>query len=444
MCPSYRVTREEMHSTRGRARLLFEMLRGHPLTGGWRDPHVKESLDLCLACKGCKGDCPVNVDMATYKAEFLSQYYRGRLRPRQAYSMGLIYWWARLAALVPGLANLLTQTPGIRDLVKWIGGIAQERRMPPFAAQTFKDWYRRRPRRNTDQPKVILWADTFNNHFFPETAQAAVEVLEAAGQQVIVSQEALCCGRPLYDFGMLTLAKSLLRQILDALRPEIAAGTPVVGLEPSCIAVFRDELINLFPHDEDAKRLAQQTFTLAEFLEKKVPGYRPPALYRKAIIHGHCHQKAIMKLESERSLYSKVGLDCEVLDSGCCGMAGSFGFQAEHYQISQQVGSLVLLPAVTRAPADTLLVADGFSCREQIAQSTSRHALHTAEVLNMALNEGPLGPEHGCPEARIVLRRQCAVAEVLQRTWAGVLIVTGAMFVTTFILRRRQHARLSV
>jgi len=173
-------------------------------------------------------------------------------------------------SLVPGLANLLTQTPGIRDLVKWIGGIAQERRMPPFAAQTFKDWYRRRPRRNTDQPKVILWADTFNNHFFPETAQAAVEVLEAAGQQVIVSQEALCCGRPLYDFGMLTLAKSLLRQILDALRPEIAAGTPVVGLEPSCIAVFRDELINLFPYDEDAKRLAQQTFTLAEFLEKKV------------------------------------------------------------------------------------------------------------------------------------------------------------------------------
>jgi len=445
MCPSYRVTREEMHSTRGRARLLFEMLRGHPLTGGWRDPHVKESLDLCLACKGCKGDCPVNVDMATYKAEFLSQYYRGRLRPRQAYSMGLIYWWARLAALVPGLANLLTQTPGIRDLVKWIGGIAQERRMPPFAAQTFKDWYRRRPRRNTDQPKVILWADTFNNHFFPETAQAAVEVLEAAGQQVIVSQKALCCGRPLYDFGMLTLARSLLRQILDALRPEIAAGTPVVGLEPSCIAVFRDELINLFPHDEDAKRLAQQTFTLAEFLEKKVPGYRPPALYRKAIIHGHCHQKAIMKLESERSLYSKVGLDCEVLDSGCCGMAGSFGFQAEHYQISQQVGSLVLLPAVTRAPADTLLVADGFSCREQIAQSTSRHALHTAEVLNMALSEGPLGSEHGCPEARILLRRERAVAEVLQRTWAGVLIVAGAMLFTTFLLRRRrQHARLSV
>lgn len=437
MCPSYRVTREEMHSTRGRARLLFEMLRGHPLTGGWRDPHVKESLDLCLACKGCKGDCPVNVDMATYKAEFLSHYYRGRLRPRDAYSMGLIYWWARLAAVMPGLANLLTQTPGLRDLVKWLGGIAQERRMPPFATQTFKDWFRQRPQRKTDKPRVILWADTFNNHFFPETAQAAVEVLEAAGQQVIVPQAALCCGRPLYDFGMLTLAKSLLRQILDALRPEIAAGTPIVGLEPSCIAVFRDELINLFPHDEDAKRLAQQTFTLAEFLEKKVPDYHPPTLHRKAIIHGHCHQKAIMKLESESSLYNKIGLDCEVLDSGCCGMAGSFGFKSEHYQLSQKVGNLVLLPAVSRAAADTILIADGFSCREQIAQSTTRHALHTAEVLRMALQEGPEGPQHGSPEDRIVLRRQCAFAEVQQRAWAGLLIGTGILLVTISILRRR-------
>ncbi|HEY6085902.1 MAG TPA: FAD-linked oxidase C-terminal domain-containing protein [Nitrospira sp.] len=439
MCPSYRVTREEMHSTRGRARLLFEMLEGNPLQGGWRDPHVKESLDLCLACKGCKGDCPVNVDMATYKAEFLSHYYRGRLRPRHAYSMGLIYWWARLAAVMPGLANLLTQTPGIRDLVKWIGGIAPERQMPPFAPHTFKDWFRRRPQRNTEKPKVILWADTFNNHFFPETAQAAVEVLEAAGQQVVVPQGALCCGRPLYDFGMLTLAASLLRQILNSLRSEIAAGTPVVGLEPSCIAVFRDELINLFPHDEDAKRLAEQTFTLSEFLEKKVPGYRPPALHRKAVVHGHCHQKAIMKMESEHSLYGKVGLDCEWLDSGCCGMAGSFGFKAEHYQISQKVGALVLLPAVSRAAPDTILIADGFSCREQIAQSTTRHALHTAEVLSMALREGPLGPQHGSPEDRIVHQRQRAVAEVEQRAWSGIVIAAGAVLATAFILRRRPH-----
>jgi FAD/FMN-containing dehydrogenase/Fe-S oxidoreductase len=441
MCPSYRVTREEMHSTRGRARLLFEMLKGHPLAGGWRDPHVKESLDLCLACKGCKGDCPVNVDMATYKAEFLSHYYQGRFRPRDAYSMGLIFWWARLAALAPGVANLLTQTPGIRALVKWIGGIAPERRMPPFTAQTFKAWFRRRPQRNAHQPAVILWPDTFNNHFFPETAQAAVEVLEATGHQVIVPEAALCCGRPLYDFGMLTMAKSLLRQILDTLRPEINAGTPVVGLEPSCVAVFRDELINLFPNDEAAKRLAQQTFTLAEFLEKNVPGYDPPRLRRKAIIHGHCHQKAIMKLDSERSLYGKIGLDYEVLDSGCCGMAGSFGFKAEQYQLSQQVGGLVLFPAVTHAATDTIVVADGFSCREQIAQSTTRYALHTAEVLSMALREGPLGPKLGCPETRIVRRRERDLAGALQRAWGGVFTVTGALLVTAFMVRRRRQTR---
>jgi Fe-S oxidoreductase len=442
MCPSYRITREEMHSTRGRARLLFEMLQGNPLTGGWRDPYVKESLDLCLACKGCKGDCPVNVDMATYKAEFLSHYYRGRLRPRHAYSMGLIYWWARLAAMMPGLANLLTQTPGIRDFVKWIGGIAAKRRMPQFAAQTFKDWFRRRPQRNADKPKVILWADTFNNHFFPETAQAAVEVLEDAGQQVMVPEVALCCGRPLYDFGMLTLAKTLLRQILDTLRSEIAVGIPVVGLEPSCIAVFRDELLNLFPHDEDAKRLAEQTFTLAQFLETQVPGFRAPTLHRKAIVHGHCHQKAIMKLESERSLFNKMGLDCDILDSGCCGMAGSFGFDAAHYEISQNVGALALLPAVSRASADTILIADGFSCREQIAQSTKRHALHTAEVLSMALREGPMGPQHGSPEARSVLQRHCAVAEMEQRAWAYTLIGAGAVLGTFLSATYFSHQRL--
>ncbi len=441
MCPSYRVTREELHSTRGRARLLFEMLQGNPLTGGWRDPYVKESLDLCLACKGCKGDCPVNVDMATYKAEFLSHYYRGRLRPRHAYSMGLIYWWARLASVMPGFVNLLTQTPGIRVLVKWIGGIAPERRIPPFAPYTFKEWFRRRPRRNMGRPQVILWADTFNNHFFPETAQAAVEVLEAAGQEVLVPEDSLCCGRPLYDFGMLTLARALLRRILDVLRSQIAAGIPVVGLEPSCIAVFRDELVNLFPNDEDATRLAEQTFTLAEFIENKASGFHPPVLKRNALVHGHCHQKAVMKMEAEHSLFRKVGLNCDWLDSGCCGMAGSFGFKAEHYQISQSVGDLVLLPAVARADDETILIADGFSCREQISQSTTRHALHTAEVLNMALHEGPNGVRHGFPEGRIVHQRLQGIRESQHRALRGLLLGIGILFAMQFIVSRRPHLR---
>ena len=278
MCPSYMVTKEEKHATRGRAHLLFEMLEGNPLDGSWRNDHVHEALDLCLACKGCRTECPMNVDMATYKAEFLSHYYERRLRPRSAYAMGLIYWWARLASIAPNVVNMITHAPVIGDLFKRMGGIAVERETPYFAPETFKSWWSRRVPRNLGSPRVLLWPDTFNNHFHPQTAQAAVEVLEDAGFQVVVPRASLCCGRPLYDFGMLDTAKKLLRQILDTLRVEIEDGTPMVGLEPSCTAVFRDELLNLFPMDEDAKRLNRQTFTLAEFLAKYAPHYEVPKL----------------------------------------------------------------------------------------------------------------------------------------------------------------------
>lgn len=392
MCPSYRATREEMHCTRGRARLLFEMLQGEPLTGGWRDRHVKEALDLCLACKGCLRDCPVNVDMATYKAEFLSHYYAGRLRPRAAYSMGLIYWWARLASVVPRLANLVFQSPVTGPIMKALGGIAQARPMPLFATPPFTDRLHRQLREADTKPRVILWPDTFNNYFYPETAEAAVEILEAAGFQVGIPERSLCCGRPLYDFGFLTLAKRLWRQILTTLQDEIRAGTPIVGLEPSCVAAFRDELINLFPHVEAAKRLAAQTFTLAEFLETRAPHFRVPALHRKAIVHAHCHQNAVMGTKAEEKLLARLGLDADLLDSGCCGMSGSFGFKKEHYQVSQQIGELVLLPAVRQAPKEALIIADGFSCRQQISHFTDRRALHLAEVLRLALRAGLEGP----------------------------------------------------
>jgi FAD/FMN-containing dehydrogenase/Fe-S oxidoreductase len=398
MCPSFMVTREEKHSTRGRARMLFEMLQGEVTGGGWRDEHVHEALDLCLACKGCKGECPVRVDMATYKAEFLSHYYAGRLRPSSAYALGLIFRWARLASLMPGMANFLMQAPLLSDVAKTLGGIAPERRLPAFAPQTFKQWFQQRGPRNVGQPKVILWPDTFNNYFHPETAIAAVEVLEAAGYQVEVPQQPLCCGRPLYDYGMLDTAEHLLRQILVTLRPQIEAGVPLVGLEPSCVAVFRDELTNLFPHNEDARRLNQQAFTLGEFLEQKVENYQPPQLRRKAIVHGHCHHKAIMKLSGEEAVLEKLGLDYQILDSGCCGMAGSFGFEKDHYDISIKVGERVLLPAVRQAPKDTLIIADGFSCREQIAQTTDRHALHLAQIIQMAMREGSSGPAGEYPE----------------------------------------------
>src|SRR5947209_223910 len=224
MCPSFMVTREEADTTRGRARLLFEMLQGNPLEDGWRSEAVKDALDLCLACKGCKGDCPVNVDMATYKAEFLSHYYKGRLRPITGYTMGLIYGWSRLAALVPEAVNFVTHAPLLSSVLKAMGGIAPQRKVPVFAPQTFKQWFKQRGLRNQGRPQVMLWPDTFNNHFHPETAIAAVEVLEAAGYQVRVPEQSLCCGRPLYDYGFLDTAEKLLRQILDTLRPQIEAG----------------------------------------------------------------------------------------------------------------------------------------------------------------------------------------------------------------------------
>ena len=399
MCPSYMVTREEKHSTRGRARLLFEMLNGEVIgKQGWKDEAVKEALDLCLACKGCKGECPVDVDMATYKAEFAAHYYEGRLRPRSAYIFGLIHWWARLAAFAPGLANVFTQTPGLRDLVKWMAHIEPKRQFPAFATATFKDWHRKRPLQNEGSPNVILWADTFNNHFYPEILKAAVEVLETAGYQVIVPQEALCCGRPLYEWGMLDQAKRQLRQILITLKHHIQAGVPVVGLEPSCTTAFRDELTNLI-HDGDAQRLKEQTYTLGEFLEKHVKGYKPPKLQRKAVVHGHCHHKAIMHMSSEEALFQKMEMDYELLDSGCCGMAGPFGFEkGEHYEVSVKAGERVLLPAVRNALPETVIITDGFSCREQIAQMTKRRALHTAQVIQMALRSETDQPSHAYPE----------------------------------------------
>ncbi|HEY3993301.1 MAG TPA: FAD-linked oxidase C-terminal domain-containing protein [Ktedonobacteraceae bacterium] len=387
MCPSYMVTREETHTTRGRTHMLFEMLQGEVLHDGWRDKDVKASLDLCLACKGCKSDCPVNVDMATYKAEFLSHYYQGRLRPRSSYAMGLIYWWARIASFLPRLANFASHAPLLRNVAKWAAGVAPQRQMPVFAPQTFKQWFRQRPLHNEGKAQIMLWPDTFNNYFHPEVAKAAVEVLEAAGYQVIIPSQTLCCGRPLYDHGMLTTAERLLQQILSALKPQIVAGMPLVGLEPSCVAVFRDELLNLFPNDENARRLSKQTFLLSEFLLKKAPHYQLPTLHRKAIVQGHCHHKAIAGMSTEGEILCKLGLDVEIPEAGCCGMAGAFGFEKEHYDISLKCGERALLPAVRGATDDTLIIANGFSCQEQIEQGTARQPLHLAQVLQMALRE---------------------------------------------------------
>lgn len=387
MCPSYMVTKEEKHSTRGRARLLFEMLQKDVIGKNlWQDNAVKEALDLCLACKGCKGECPLKVDMATYKAEFLSHYYQDRLRPRSAYAFGLIYWWARLASHFPHVANFFTQTPGFSNIAKWIAGVAPKRKIPSFAPETFKRWFFRKDHSRGPKGKVILWVDTFNNHFYPPIAKSAVYVLEHLGYTIEVPKASLCCGRPLYDFGMLDLAKQMLVHILTQMRQEIEAGTPVIGLEPSCVSVFRDEMCNLFPSDVDAQRLKKQVFTLSEFISQRVKDYPFPPLNKKALLHGHCHDKSVLGFKHEEEILKKLNMDLHVPDSGCCGMAGSFGFEhGERYEVSIKAGERVLLPAVRELPQGTLIIADGFSCREQIMQTTGRKVWHLAEILEMSL-----------------------------------------------------------
>jgi Fe-S oxidoreductase len=389
MCPSWMVTREEKHSTRGRARLLDEMLRGEIVTGGWESEDVKEALDLCLACKGCASDCPTQVDVATWKAEFLSHYYETRRRPVAAYAMGWIHRWARLAALSPRLANFFVENPLTSALVRRAGGIAKEREIPRFAESTFRQRQRTGARRaRGPRDRVILWVDTFNDHFHPEVLEAAIEVLESGGFETVLPPPNLCCGRPLYDWGFLDMAKRQLLEILDALGEEIAAGTPMVGLEPSCTAVFRDELVNLIPDDRRAERLRDQTFTLAELVQEHRSRFHFAKIDQPMLFHGHCHQKAIMKTDPDERLLGDIASRVDVPDSGCCGMAGAFGFEEKHYDVSVAVGERVLLPAVRDADPETIVVTDGFSCNEQVVQQTGRRPVHLAVLLRNALRRG--------------------------------------------------------
>ena len=388
MCPSYRVTGEEKYSTRGRSRLFGEMLRGEVVTGGWQSEAVKEALDLCLACKGCKSDCPTHTDMASYKSEFLYHYHQRNRRPIQAWSMGFIHRWARLASKMPRLVNWFTQTPGLNVVAKQLAGIALQRDVPKFAARTFRERFASRakvPTATAASPRrVILWADTFNNHFHPETALAAVKVLEHAGYEVAIPQAHLCCGRPLYDFGLLDQAEKQLREIMQALAEDIEAGTPIVGLEPACVAVFRDELLKLFPDDPRAGKLALQVRFITEFLVEQ--GVTFPELEIDAIVHGHCHQKSVIGMGSDSKLLDAMGVRHTMVESSCCGMSGSFGFDPKHYDLSVKAAELSLLPALRGCGSDTMVVTNGFSCREQIAQLGDRQAVHIVEVMAEAID----------------------------------------------------------
>ena len=443
MCPSYRATGEEEHSTRGRARLLFEMLGGHddsPVTGGWRSTEVRDALDLCLACKGCRSDCPVGVDMATYKAEFLSHHYRGRLRPPAHYAMGWLPTWTYLTRTLaaPGLANAALHSPGLGRIGKMLAGIDPRRAAPLFAAESFQESWRRtgKPQPDPRDPRtVVLWPDTFTNHFHPHVADAAVRVLEDAGFQVAVPDGPVCCGLTWISTGQLATARRALNRTTRVLQPWLEAGTPIIGLEPSCTAVFRSDAPDLLAGDQDITRLAAQTRTFAEHLVNHAPhGWQPPRTSRAATVQTHCHQHAVLGTDPDRELMRRAGLDANVLDEGCCGLAGNFGFEQGHYDLSRTIAEQGVLPAVRATAPSAFVLADGFSCRTQIGQAaTGRQALHLAEALALAL-DGPPPADH--PEKAIPRPRpRPAAARLLTAGVAGTM--TG--LTAAAVLAARRH-----
>jgi Fe-S oxidoreductase len=390
MCPSYRATGEEQHSTRGRAHLLWEMLAGSLRHEGFQSQAVHEALDLCLSCKACKSECPVQVDMAAYKSEFLAQRYKGRLHPLHHYIFGFADRLARYGSIAPSLTNAILTGPLSSPLIKRIAGVATDRQLPSLAAQSYQK--ARTSATNRDQKSappqvagrpVLLWPDTWNNYYHPQTLIAAESVLSLAGFQVETPRGHICCGRPLYDFGLLSAARSYLARVLDRMAPQIDAGLPFVFLEPSCASVFKDELHELFPEDKRAKLLSQQVWLLADLLAAEAPNFATGGLQGAHIlVHGHCHHKAVFGgPANEIAILRQAGARVELIQAGCCGMAGPFGFESEKFEVSRTIAEEELLPAVRTAGPMTIIVADGFSCREQIDQLAHAKALHFAEVL---------------------------------------------------------------
>ncbi|GGJ31580.1 FAD-binding and (Fe-S)-binding domain-containing protein [Streptomyces brasiliensis] len=412
MCPSFRATGEEEHSTRGRARLLHEMLAGELVTDGWRSPEVRDALDLCLSCKGCRSDCPVGVDMATYKAEFLHHHYAGRRRPAAHYAMGRLPLWLRWVARTrtASLVNALASVRPLASLAKRLGGIAPEREIPRLARETFSRWWRRRRPAPSEGDLVVLWPDTFTEHLSPAVGRAAVQVLEAAGLKValpptlrlsappigggrsaardplraLARRDRVCCGLTYLSTGQLTHARAVLRRTLDLMEPVLEAGAPVVVLEPSCAAALRTDLPELLHDDPRAARLASAVVTFAEALERYAPGWTPPAVNRPVAGQTHCHQHAVLGDDPDRRLRRAAGLTGD-LTGGCCGLAGNFGFEKGHYEVSTACAEEQLLPSVREAAEGTVVLADGFSCRTQLEQLAGMRGRHLAEVLAEAL-----------------------------------------------------------
>ena len=392
MCPSYRATHDERHSTRGRAKLLSEMFRGSVVDPSWRNEDVREALDLCLSCKGCVADCPTHVDMATYKSEFMSHYYRGRLRPRAAYALSLLPWAGRLASRVPGLANAVLQNSASAPLAMRAAGLTPRRRAPRFARRTLRASAEGARLRDVSAPSVVLWPDTFSDLFSPERVRASARVLELAGERVAIPEGWACCGRTLYDSGMLERAKATARATLDVLAPFVLAGTPIVVVEPSCLATFRDEIPELLHDDPRATTLATLVRSLAEHLE--VTGWVPsrPLSDVAVSVHPHCHERATGRPQATLQVLTRAGADVEMLDLGCCGLAGSFGYEAHHDDLSRQIAADRFLPGLADAATKgRRLVLDGFSCELQATHLSSLATTTLAQLLVEEL-DGPSRP----------------------------------------------------
>jgi FAD/FMN-containing dehydrogenase/Fe-S oxidoreductase len=396
MCPSYRATGDEKHSTRGRAHLLWEMLAGSLHAEGYQSKVVHEALDLCLSCKACKTECPVQVDMAAYKAEFLAQHYKGRMHPPQHYVFGFADKLARFGSMTPGITNAILTGALTSPIIKRIAGVAQQRTLPSLANKPYVTSRvppnPRAPslRRGSDarvgideSQTVFLWPDTWNNYYHPQTLVAAETVLTGAGFIVATAKSHICCGRPLYDFGFLDHARAYLDDVLRRLATEIDAGMPFIFLEPSCASVFKDELLEFFPKDERAQRMSRQVWLLADWLASKAPDWTPCRLDgAHVLVHGHCHHKAVFGgPANEIALLKRAGANVEAIKAGCCGMAGPFGFEKGKYEVSKTIANDGLMPAIDAAGPLTVILADGFSCREQIQQLGHKRAMHFAELM---------------------------------------------------------------
>jgi len=389
MCPTYAATGDEHESTRGRARVLQEMLTGGFGQDGWAAPEVEDALDLCLACRGCASDCPTGVDIATYKAQVLHERYRGRLRPLTHYTLGRLPLWTRLAARTQRLASLLTAPGPHSRLISLLGGIDPRRRIPRLAPRTFRQWMAKRidsPADLPDRRRVMLFVDTFTDAFRPEVGAAAVRVLEDAGFAVEISSRTACCGLTWISTGQLDAARRILRRTVDELDKAASDGVVIVGLEPSCTAVLRADARELLGGDDGAaERVAAATRTLAELLATRRPDWRPPSLEgTRAVVQPHCHQHAVMGTAADRALLAACGVET-VTVGGCCGLAGNFGVERGHYDVSVAVAENELLPAVRTLEEADVVLTDGFSCHLQVGDLAGRRGEHLAELLDRGI-----------------------------------------------------------